>query len=84
MLTGEASFHQFHGGVTTSRPVNMPSIEDESKTTWDIYAQQYEDIRGMPYSPSQLVPIIYGPANGRLQTDILEAADYIKSIIAKS
>ena len=80
MLTGEASFHQYHEGVTTSRPVNAPSIEDESKTTWDIYAQQYEDIRGIPYSLSAMAPMIYGPVNDHLQTEILKAADYIKSL----
>ena len=79
MLTGEASFHQYHEGVTTSRPVNAPSIEDESKTTWDIYAQQYEDIRGIPYSLSPIAPMIYGPVNDRLQTEIFKAVDDIRS-----
>ncbi|PHR93590.1 MAG: hypothetical protein COA69_02830 [Robiginitomaculum sp.] len=84
LLIGEASFHQYHGGVTTSRPVSDPSIEDETFTTWELYAQQYERIRGVPYALSTLAPILYGTVTPRVQTEALKAAKYIESIKSKS
>lgn len=80
LLLGEASFHQYHGGVTTSRPVSDPSVEDKERTTWDIYAQQYEDIRGMPYQISSRAPLLYGAMSSRVQAEVLKAAHYIESI----
>lgn len=78
LLIGEASFHQYHGGVTTSRPVSDPSIEDEKFTTWEIYAQQYESIRGVPYEISTQIPILYGHITSHVRTIALIAAKDIE------
>ena len=58
LLMGEATFHQFHGGVTTSRDIALP--EEDGETTWSKYAKQYEQIRGGPYQQSQRMPILFG------------------------
>ena len=42
MLLGEATFHQFHGGVAT----NVPRAEHP----WARMAAEYEAIRGKPYA----------------------------------
>ena len=77
MLLGEGSFHQFHGGVTTSRGVHLPSHEDEAKTTWQVYAEQYKDIRGQEYKTSDVSPIIYGKANSIIREETIRAAIYL-------
>lgn len=46
-LMGEASFHQVHGGVSTS------VTEEEQKRLWATYTAQYEQIRGRPYKVCQ-------------------------------
>lgn len=80
MLLGEGSFHQYHGGVTTSRAVSLPSLKDASKTTWQIYAEQYLAIRGEPYQSSQTYPLIYGEANPVVRKQTIKAALYIDSL----
>jgi hypothetical protein len=42
LLLGEASFHQFHGGVAT----NVTKEEHP----WDDYIEEYKKIRGTDYS----------------------------------
>ncbi len=42
-LLGEASFHQVHGGVSTS------VTREEQEKLWARYTAQYEAIRGRPY-----------------------------------
>ena len=42
-VMGEASFHQVHGGISTS------STREEQKAQWAVYTQQYEQIRGKPF-----------------------------------
>ncbi len=41
MLLGEATFHQFHGGVATNVP--------KSGHPWPEFAKEYETIRGRPF-----------------------------------
>jgi glycosyltransferase involved in cell wall biosynthesis len=41
MLLGEATFHQFHGGVATNVPI--------SEHPWQRFAEEYESIKGRPY-----------------------------------
>lgn len=74
MLADEGSFHQYHGGVTTSRAVNLPSLENAEKTTWQIYAEQYLSIRGKPYQPPQTFPVIYGVMNNIVREQTINAA----------
>ena len=74
LLLGEGSFHQYHGGVTTSRSVGLPSLEQAGKTTWEIYAQQYFDIRGQSYRLPEVYPLIYGLANPVVRELTMQAA----------
>ena len=74
LLLGEGSFHQYHGGVTTSRSVGLPSLEQEGKTTWEIYAQQYFEIRGQSYEPPDVYPLIYGLADPVVRKLTIKAA----------
>ena len=46
-VLGEASFHQVHGGISTS------STRDQQQAQWAVYTQQYEQIRGKPFEVSQ-------------------------------
>ena len=46
-VMGEASFHQVHGGVSTS------VTRDQQKVQWETYTNQYEQIRGRPFHVSQ-------------------------------
>lgn len=77
LLLCEGSFHQYHGGVTTSRPVGQTSLEDKTKTTWEIYAQQYKNIRGQAYQASSQMPIIYGQMRPEIQRILIKAALHI-------
>ncbi len=77
LLVGEGSFHQYHGGVTTSRAVGEPSIEDKTRTTWQIYAEQYEKLRGAPYQPSAQTPTIYGIMTPKVRNAAIAAALHI-------
>jgi glycosyltransferase involved in cell wall biosynthesis len=52
MLLGEATFHQFHGGVAT----NVPLAEHP----WEKMVREYELIKGSPFSSSYKSPIYYG------------------------
>lgn len=74
LLLGEASFHQYHGGVTTSRGVDLPSVEDQTKTTWQIYADQYFNIHGKTYEIPQIQPLIYGHLNQSIKEQTIKAA----------
>jgi len=76
LLMGEASFHQFHGGVSTSRNVRLPSLKDKTRSTWDIYAAQYEALRGKPFKSSRRDPIIYGKMSPQLHR-LLRKSVYI-------
>lgn len=58
LVMGEATFHQFHGGVTTSRRVALKEADGES--TWSKYTRQYEDIRGKPFQATGRRPILFG------------------------
>ncbi len=74
MLANEGSFHQYHGGVTTSRAVGLPSLENAEKTTWQIYDDQYLAIRGKRYQASKTFPILYGVINDNVREQAIKAA----------
>lgn len=76
LLMGEASFHQFHGGVSTSRNVRLPSLEDKSRSTWDIYVAQYEALRGTVFKASKRSPTLYGKIHPQLHK-LLRKSVYI-------
>lgn len=52
LLLGEATFHQFHGGVAT----NFTGPEHPFRE----FAAEYERIRGVPYSPPDGPPLLFG------------------------
>ena len=55
MLLGEGTFHQFHGGATTSA-----SSKEERETYMQRSRDQYQTIRGKPYAPPTKRPIYLG------------------------
>jgi len=52
MLLGEATFHQFHGGVATNVPM--------SEHPWKRMVAEYEGIRGIPFETVKRTPELYG------------------------
>ncbi|MFC1600960.1 glycosyltransferase [Candidatus Sumerlaeota bacterium] len=52
VLLGEATFHQFHGGVITNVP--------RAASPWESFAQEYEQIRGKPFCPVARAPLYVG------------------------
>ena len=58
MLVGEGTFHQIHGGVTTSRSVR--EVEADGRTTFQRYTDQYEAVRGRPWKIPERLPILFG------------------------
>lgn len=50
-LEGEGTFHQFHGGVATN-------VETDNHP-WAVFAREYEQITGNPYSESGYTPIVF-------------------------
>lgn len=58
LLLGEGTFHQFHGGVTTSR--NVREVEADGRTTFERYQEKYEAIRGERFKTPRRRPMLYG------------------------
>lgn len=52
MLLGEATFHQFHGGVATNTPSNQ--------SPFGKFCEEYERILGLPFSKEWRAPIYFG------------------------
>lgn len=59
VLLGEGTFHQHHGGVTTSRDPKAIK-RDDGGSEWDAYTSQYRAIRGASYTRPVRPPILYG------------------------
>lgn len=59
MLLGEATFHQFHGGVATSR-----------RLSWDDMHADYQAHRGVPYKPPANRPLYVGQLPAQTWTHI--------------
>lgn len=61
LLLGEASFHQFHGGVSTNAP--------PAQHPWQLFAEEYRAIRGHDFQfiGTERLPYCFGkiPANTR-------------------
>jgi len=74
LLLGEGTFHQYHGGVTTSRPIIERSIEDESRTTMQVYADQYREICGAPWTKPTTTPILFGEMEQYGRMSLMRAA----------
>jgi hypothetical protein len=52
MLLGEATFHQFHGGVSSNNP--------DTQRNWTEFTAEYERIRGRPYGRPLRRPVFLG------------------------
>lgn len=52
MLLGEATFHQFHGGVASNAPLD--------KHPWDEMAREYREIKGRAYKKVYRPPEYHG------------------------
>lgn len=50
LLIGEATFHQVHGGVATNA----------AQSPWDRFHAEYVAIRGKPFAPPQVEPLLIG------------------------
>jgi len=57
LLLGEATFHQIHGGTATNVPLKDHPIKK--------MAQEYNTVRGKPYQPSYIPPILFGRVHSR-------------------
>jgi Glycosyl transferase family 2 len=55
VLLGEGTFHQFHGGVATTR-----------RYTWDEMHAEYRSLTGGPHRPPDNPPLYVGPARPAL------------------
>ncbi len=59
-LIGEASFHQLHGGISTS------VSKDRQKVLWQDYCRQYEQIRGKAFEVTKKPLRFYGHIPNKL------------------
>ncbi|MEM9496242.1 MAG: glycosyltransferase family A protein [Pseudomonadota bacterium] len=75
LLLGEGTFHQYHGGVTTSRPVAEKNEQDPSRTTWQVYAEQYEKICGRPWATPSVAPLLFGAMESHGKWFMVRAAE---------
>lgn len=78
LLMGEASFHQVHRGVTTSKPVSEPDTEKGgTQSIWDSYAQEYEAVCGRPFAVSDRLPTLIGKPHPHVVKALARAAAHI-------
>jgi hypothetical protein len=63
MLLGEATFHQFHGGVATNVP--------RSEHPWARMAAEYAEIRGRTFETVKRTPDLYGWLSPELHNRLL-------------
>ena len=59
-LYGEGSFHQHHGGVTTSSSVAEKDERHNGLTKWEAYTQEYRAIHGVEYAFPNRDPFLMG------------------------
>jgi hypothetical protein len=72
VLLGEGTFHQFHGGATTSR-----------RFTWDDLQAQYRALRGASYTPPTNPPLYVGTIPDTVLPHVEESAQLALRRIAK-
>ncbi len=77
MLLGEASFHQFHGGVATNVPL--------AQHPWSRMLEEYSQIMGVPYLNRFRPPLYFGSFREECaslyQADPLEYPDVSSTLI---
>lgn len=57
VMPGEGTFHQYHGGVTTK-------VDDGREDMLAAFRDQYQRIRGVPYTMPDLAPRVIGAVPG--------------------
>ena len=67
MLLGEATFHQFHGGVATNVPWAMHPMK--------VFKEEYMELRGKPYEPVVRQPIYFGNIHEYARRFVINAAE---------
>lgn len=73
MLLGEATFHQFHGGVATNSPTS----------SWAEFHDEYIEIRGHPYKAPHVENIRYfGSIRTNQRKSVLESALALQSQVS--
>lgn len=60
MLIGEGTFHQLHYGATTQAGGIRRTVGGGADTLGDVYAREYEALRGRPYNRTFPLPILHG------------------------
>lgn len=60
MLLGEATFHQFHGGVATN------AVEPK----WPVFNQHYASLRGAKYTKADITPLCVGKLNSKAKSAV--------------
>lgn len=63
LLLGEATFHQFHGGVATN------SLHPSTA----LFVEEYERIRGQPFQRDHPTPSLYGKVGRHHRTSLQES-----------
>ena len=84
LLYGEGSFHQHHGGVTTSSSVTKPDETHQTMTKWERYLADYKAIRGVDYDFPRRDPILFGVSRPQMMPVIERIGDEYKSARAQS
>jgi glycosyltransferase involved in cell wall biosynthesis len=56
LLLGEATFHQFHGGVATNSPTSR----------WDEFHDEFQRIRGRPFRAPHSRPLLVGQVRAEI------------------
>ncbi|ANF53302.1 hypothetical protein DA69_14065 [Brevundimonas naejangsanensis] len=59
-LIGEGTFHQLHYGATTQAGGIRRRVAADDRTLGEVYAREYESLRGRPYQRSQPQPLLVG------------------------
>lgn len=60
MLVGEATFHQLHFGATTQAGGIRRTFAPAGKTLGEVYAEEFQQIRGRPWIRSDRLPLLFG------------------------
>ena len=60
LLVGEATFHQLHFGATTQAGGIRRSVDDETRSLGEVYAEEYERLRGRVFRARDDPPLLYG------------------------
>jgi hypothetical protein len=63
LLIGEATFHQVHGGVATNA----------AQSPWNSFHEEYVAIRGKPYAPPQVEPLLIGRAHPAIWSSLRQS-----------